>query len=128
MPLALPVFLAELALRQTFSSAIGAATTVSSLGQAIRQSDRVNKLDLRRSPDLLCVNLLCEKVGDPCICRLSRVFEKLPNLTDLDLSDNQLVSLPDSIGTLKKLQRLNLNQNKLSSLPASIQQLKALKV
>ena len=128
MPLVLPAILVNSAFRQTFTSGARAATTASSLAQAIRQSDSVNKLDLRRSPDLLCVNLLCEKVGDPCICRLSRVFEKLSNLTDLDLSDNQLVSLPDSIGNLKQLQRLNLSQNNLESLPGSIQQLKALKV
>ena len=30
------------------------------------------ELDLTSSQDLLCVNLLCDKVGDPCICRISR--------------------------------------------------------
>ena len=78
------------------------------------------ELDLSGSPDLVCNNLLCEKVGDPCICRLSRALERLPQLLRLDLSGNGLTQLPDSLCTLRRLQHLDLRANRLSSLPAGI--------
>ena len=110
------------------SFSVGAHSTATSLGQATRQADIVGSLDLQQSPDLLCVNLLCEKVGDPCICRLSRVLERLNHLENLNLANNQLISLPESIGQLKQLQYLDLSNNRLRSLPESTQQLVHLKV
>lgn len=103
-------------------------TTAGSLGQAVRSADTVKILDLQESPDLLCVNLMCEKVGDPCICRLSRVLEKLHHLEGLNLAGNKLTSLPDSIGQLEQLQYLNLSNNNLGSLPNAIKHLRQLKV
>ncbi|MHA2096748.1 MAG: leucine-rich repeat domain-containing protein, partial [Candidatus Hodarchaeales archaeon] len=46
----------------------------------------------------------------------------------LDLSHNQLTSLPASIGNLKTLKILNLDNNQLSSLPDSLSQLNNLEV
>ena len=40
------------------------------------RSPTMKTLDLRGSADLLCVNMMCEKVCEACICRLSRVLEK----------------------------------------------------
>lgn len=109
-------------------STVTKSTTAASLGQAVREADTVNVLNLQESPDLLCVNLMCEKVGDPCICRLSRVLEKLHHLEGLNLAGNSLVSLPESIGQLEQLQHLDLSNNNLQSLPKSMQQLRRLKV
>lgn len=109
-------------------SAASEATTAVSLGQAVRHADSVETLNLEHSPDLLCVNLMCEKVGDPCICRLSRVLEKLRHLKGLNLSGNKLTSLPESISQLERLQYLDLSNNNLQMLPVSIQQLTELKV
>ncbi|DBA81141.1 TPA: hypothetical protein ACH3X2_007108 [Trebouxia sp. C0005] len=110
------------------SAAANLQNTATSLGQAVRQADTVDVLDLQESADLLCVNLMCEKVGDPCICRLSRVLEKLHHLTRLNLANNQLISLPESIGQLEQLQYLDLSNNRLQSLPGTMQQLRHLKV
>ena len=48
-------------------------------------------------------------------------------LQQLDLRNNQLVMLPESIGQLKQLRRLYLEGNKLTTLPESIGQLKQLR-
>lgn len=105
-----------------------ATSNASSLGQAIRTARTVESLDLQQSPDLLCVNLMCEKVGDPCICRLSGVLERLPQLKHLNLSQNQLTSIPESIGRLSQLVSLDLSNNKLTELPSSLRGLTQLQV
>lgn len=53
-------------------------------------------------------------------------FDGLENLTELDLSFNELTYLPTSIGKLTKLKRLNLSGNKISILPKEFENLTAL--
>jgi Leucine-rich repeat (LRR) protein len=50
----------------------------------------------------------------------------LENLTSLDLRDNKLERLPESIGELKNLSSLDLRGNKLERLPEAINELKNL--
>ena len=52
---------------------------------------------------------------------------KLTNMTRLDLNGNQLTSLPAEIGVLTKLWQLDLSGNQLTSLPAEIGELTNLK-
>ena len=54
-------------------------------------------------------------------------IHQLSNLERLHLNHNQLTSLPRSIGQLSKLKKLNLDHNQLTSLPESIGQLSHLK-
>uniref|UniRef100_A0A3P8W344 Leucine-rich repeat-containing protein 59 n=1 Tax=Cynoglossus semilaevis TaxID=244447 RepID=A0A3P8W344_CYNSE len=54
-------------------------------------------------------------------------FCSLTHLIRVDLSKNQLTSLPDDLGNLSNLQHLDLYNNKLTSLPVSFSQLRSLK-
>ncbi len=62
--------------------------------------------------------------------RLKSIPETIGNLTSLKellIWDNQLESLPESIGNLASLQELNLAINEIESLPESIGNLKSIK-
>lgn len=76
--------------------------------------------------DLVCSNLMCEKVGEACICRLSRVLDRLPALQWLSLAANNLQCLPDSVCSLPSLQHLDVRQNALITLPEAIHGLRHL--
>jgi hypothetical protein len=54
-------------------------------------------------------------------------FCQLTHIIKLDLSQNQLSSLPANFGDLHKLQTLDLYNNALTALPVSFHQLKSLK-
>ena len=99
-----------------------------SLAEAARNAGKVKVLDLTQSSDLTCMNLMCEKVGDPCICRLSRVLERTPNVQELSLAKNRLEQLPDALWTLKELRVLNLSDNSLRDLSPQIAQLTKLRM
>ncbi|KAL4634909.1 hypothetical protein GN956_G13946 [Arapaima gigas] len=57
---------------------------------------------------------------------LSEEVRLLSALTALDVHDNQLTSLPKSIGELQNLQKLNLSHNKLRELPEELWELRNL--
>lgn len=83
---------------------------------------------MRRSSDLVCSNIMCEKVGEACICRLSRALERLPSLQWLSLAENSLETLPNSLSGLCHLQHLDVSQNSLTALPESMNNLRSLEV
>ncbi|MCJ8738806.1 hypothetical protein PDJAM_G00039970 [Pangasius djambal] len=71
---------------------------------------------------------------DLSLCNLTDVpvkelpeFCTLTHLVKVDLSKNQLVSLPEEIGHLYSLQHLDLYNNKLTTLPLSFCQLRSLR-
>lgn len=77
----------------------------------------VQTLILSASRDIQCSNLMCEHVGNPCLCRLSLALERVSSsLETLDLSRNHLTSFPQSLWQLDHLQHLNLSHNALSRL------------
>ncbi|PKK77171.1 PP2C-domain-containing protein [Rhizophagus irregularis] len=57
-----------------------------------------------------------------------KLFEDLVSLEKLDLSNNQLTKIPNSIGSLKKLAHFSCTNNTLSALPSEIGSLTALRV
>jgi len=98
-----------------------------SLSEATRAGKRLRELALRSSADLKCVNLMCEKVGEPCICRLARVLSLTPDLERLDLAKNGLTALPEEVFKLRNLRDLDLSHNLLTELPPSVLQLSHLR-
>jgi len=89
--------------RKTFSTTVG----------------RGRNLLLSRNEELVCKNLMCENVSLPCLCKLERLLQSLKadDLDSLDLSHNNLTTLPPSLIKMKSLQSLHLQGNKFSSFP-----------
>lgn len=52
----------------------------------------------------------------------------IPNLEKLNLTDNLLTTLPDTIGALTSLKEINLTRNEIESLPESVENLNSLEV
>ena len=94
------------------------------LRNAALDLENVQVLDLSGSPDLVCKNMMCEKLGEVCVCKLamwaSQSKPRLLQLKRLDLSNNGLNILPDSIFDLDSLKSLNLSYNDLKELPDEI--------
>ena len=64
------------------------------------EPETVESLSLEKCEDLVCKNLMCEKLGEVCVCKLARWSSiNGPNLINLkcvwDLADNgDLASCP----------------------------------
>ena len=91
-----------------------------SLKEAARAPREVVALDLSRSPELVCLQIACAHVGEPCVCRLSRVLERLVAVRRLDLSSNNLHVLPETVTALPQLRWLDISGNPLAELPAGL--------
>lgn len=59
--------------------------------------------------------------------QLSSEIEKLHALTILEVNDNLLSGLPETIGSLARLTKLNMSRNKIEALPDSFYELKELR-
>jgi Leucine-rich repeat (LRR) protein len=77
----------------------------------------ITHLDLSNA-NLLCVNLMCAKLGETCACRLASVLEQCASsphcgmcLTHLSLEGNRLRALPNALFSFKNLQELHLGNN-----------------
>jgi internalin A len=62
-------------------------------------------------------------VSNNQLTNLPESISQLTQLQNLNINDNQLSNLPESIGQLAKLQSLNVSNNELISLPESIKSL-----
>ena len=85
----------------------------------LAQTKIVRNVILSASEDLKCVNLFCEKVGGPCICRIERVLARddlKSSVEILDLSVNKLTQLPPSLYKLNAMKTLTLRDNDLENL------------
>ena len=104
------------------------SSTARSLLQLSQQGAKVTELLLPCSPDLVCNNLFCDKVGMACLCRLERALQKANpmQLKRIDLSGNRLEELPPFIYTLKDLEELDISKNNFSIPPQKLQLLSKL--
>ena len=75
---------------------------------------RLPGLKLTGSSELICLNMMCDKVGQTCLCRLSMVLDRLQHLQHLDLSGNQLDRLPE-VWHLRGLKTLDVSDNNLGA-------------
>lgn len=73
---------------------------------------------------------MCAKSGQSCYCKLLVTLQRLPHLTELDLSNNGLSEMPDILTAdiLPILGTLRMTGNQLESLPMGMLQLPRLKV
>ncbi|CAN9508805.1 unnamed protein product [Ophioblennius macclurei] len=78
--------------------------------------------ELALFPKATVVDLSCNNITS-----LPPEFCNLTHLVKVDLSKNQLTCLPDDLGNLVNLQHLDLYNNKLTVLPASFSHLRNLK-
>ncbi len=86
----------------------GKTKTYTSLKEALKTPEKVYKLQLNKKQ----ITAITEEQ-----------IKKFTNLTDLYLSNNQLSTLPQSIGSFSNLEVLNLSNNQLTTLPESIAKL-----
>lgn len=84
--------------------------------EAYSQRKTATELLLSASPELLCMNIMCEQVAKGCACRLAMVIERMPQLRTIDISFGKLPVLPDSVYKLKEIQKIYANDNLLTSL------------
>eukprot|EP00271_Cylindrocystis_brebissonii_P002082 TRINITY_DN12432_c0_g2_i1.p1 TRINITY_DN12432_c0_g2~~TRINITY_DN12432_c0_g2_i1.p1 ORF type:complete len:133 (+),score=19.93 TRINITY_DN12432_c0_g2_i1:45-443(+) len=106
-----------------FASAPCRNFVAASIADAVRQAALIEELHLSASNDLICHNIICEEVGNPCLCRLAALLSRLPNLRVLDLSgnrtlnveDNLLTELPPELRELPLLQRLDFVKTTLKT-------------
>lgn len=94
-----------------------------SLKAAAREARAVEALDLAGSEELVCLNVMCAKLGEPCLCRTSVVLGRLRNLRRLDLSCNRLTALPEALAGLPRLAFLNVAGNPLEPFPALLREM-----
>ncbi|XP_053270164.1 leucine-rich repeat-containing protein 59 isoform X1 [Pleuronectes platessa] len=78
--------------------------------------------ELALFPKVTIVDLSCNNITS-----LPPEFCNLTHLIKVDLSKNQLTCLPDDLGNLVYLQHLDLYNNKLNVLPVSFSQLRSLR-
>ena len=100
----------------------GVYSSMRSAALAITAGDDVRVLNLAGSEDIKCSNLMCERIGGPCVCRLARYIEQHAGVLqhtvrELDLSDNALPAFPESVLKLQSLRTLRLRANALEIIP-----------
>jgi len=94
----------------------GVDVVAKSLAELNRLKGTATKLHLVSSEDIVCRDIQCERVTRPCACKLAVALEKSgQNLREIDLSGNNLDSVPESLfEKCANLERLSLRNNKLT--------------
>ncbi len=108
--------------------------TYKSIEEALKNPDKVYKLDLRKKKYknfpreiFQFKNLQYLDISKNSIVEIPAEIAELTNLQYFNVSKNKLEALPAQIGDLTQLYYLNANQNDLFSLPSQIGKLSKLK-
>ena len=80
-----------------------------SLKDAAKFGSATTSLLLRSSEDLVCRNLMCAKLGGACVCKLAVHLSRLGGLRELDIAENDLGMLPESVFQLPELEHLDIS-------------------
>ena len=104
------------------------ARSLTDLVKIVRNGGKVSALLLRSSKDLVCMNMWCEKVTGPCVCRLERAIQAIDPtvLKEINLSGNNLTTLPPSLSTMVNLESLDISENDLEERPHILNHLASL--
>ncbi len=94
-------------------------TAISSLKRLVLPFNNITGISNLRYPNLTHLNLRQNKIT-ALLAGFSYGIEELTSLWFLDVSDNELESLPDAIGTLDTLNGLNIWGNKITHLPSTM--------
>mmetsp|Transcript_2893 Transcript_2893/g.8539 ORF Transcript_2893/g.8539 Transcript_2893/m.8539 type:complete len:160 (-) Transcript_2893:164-643(-) len=98
------------------------------IARTLRQVTKATRvLDLSASTDLVCDNLMCEKVGELCLCKFAISFPKIAHVRELCLRENGMDRWPD-VWNLPNLEVLDVSHNRLTDVPRELAQLKGLRV
>jgi hypothetical protein len=79
------------------------AGAVRTLAEAYTHREAATEVLLSSSKDLACVNLMCERIGQGCACRLALSLDRMPLVHTVDVRGNKLPVLPDSVWTRPQL-------------------------
>ncbi|MFX1252583.1 MAG: leucine-rich repeat domain-containing protein [Promethearchaeota archaeon] len=100
------------------------------LPKSLRQCGSMKTLNLKDNPSVEIPTWLSPlenlNLAQNQLKGLPNTIKNLANLEELDLSFNQLNSLPESFGSLENLKNLNLRANKLNTLSETFGQLASL--
>lgn len=93
------------------------ALIVRSINEIIKNKGKaITGIVLSASDDLVCRNMMCEKLLQPCVCRLEHVLHQFVShpmhVDTLDLSNNKLEFSPPAITKFSMLTTINLSKNK----------------
>jgi len=102
-----------------FSTLTNPPIIATSLQEAYTKRTTLTQLDLSSSSDLKCINLMCEKLNTGCACRLALSLERLLGIEKINIANNSLTILPDSLwknNFHNSIQIIECNNNLLTSL------------
>jgi Leucine-rich repeat (LRR) protein len=80
-----------------------------SLADAYSLRATITHLHLSGSPDLSCMNLMCERRGEGCACRADLSLSRTAQLQHLEVANNKLHMLPHSLWKLQNLKMLDVS-------------------
>lgn len=94
---------------------------LSNLQTLILNHNPLGHFQLRQLPSLVGLETLHMRNTQRTLANMPPSLESLTNLTDLDLSYNDLPKVPDALYTLPGLKRLNLSNNAITELSLALE-------